>query len=43
MRGPGPRQELIDPVDRMAVGDAREDVSKVGLGVDAVQLCCLDQ
>ena len=43
VRGPGPGQELVDPVDRMIVSDASEDVSEIRLWVDAVQLAGLDQ
>jgi len=38
-----PREEFVDPIDRVIVGNAREDVGEIGLGVDAVQLAGLDQ
>ena len=37
-----PGQELVDPVDRV-IGDAGEDVTQVGFGVDAVQFAGFDQ
>jgi hypothetical protein len=37
-----PGQELADPVDRV-IGDAGEDVTQVGFGVDAVQFAGFDQ
>jgi hypothetical protein len=40
--GPMPGQELVDPVDRV-IGDAGEDVTQVGFGVDAVQFAGFDQ
>ncbi len=43
VRRPGPGQEFVDPVDRVAVGNTREDVGEIGLRVDAVQLRSLDQ
>ena len=38
---PCPRQEFVDPIDWVIVGDARKDVGEIGLWVDAVQLTCL--
>lgn len=34
--GPVPWQQLFDPVDRMAVGDAGKDVGEPGLWVDVL-------
>jgi hypothetical protein len=39
---PIPRQTFVDPIDGV-IGDAGEDVAEAGLGVEAAQLCSLDQ
>ena len=39
---PVPRQQVGDAFGRV-VGDPREDVGEIGLRVDAVEFCCLDQ
>jgi hypothetical protein len=40
--GPGPREQVVDPLDRV-VGDAGEDIAQVGLGVEPVEHRGLDQ
>jgi NADPH:quinone reductase-like Zn-dependent oxidoreductase len=35
---PGPRQQLVDPLDGM-FSDAAENIGQVGLRIDAVHLC----
>src|SRR3954454_2945950 len=42
-RSPVPRHELVDTALRPAVDEAREQVGKVDLRIDAVQLARLDQ
>lgn len=37
-----PREQFSDPVDRM-VGDAGENVAKIGFGIETVELCGLDE
>lgn len=32
-----PRQQFVDPADRM-VGDAHEDIAKIGFGIETVEL-----
>ena len=42
MRRPVPRQELVDPIDRV-IGDASENVAQLRLGIKAVELGGFDQ
>jgi hypothetical protein len=38
-----PGQELVEPVDGVAVGEPREHVGEIGLGIDGVELAGLDE
>lgn len=42
LRGAVPRQEVVDPVDRM-IGDIGQHMAQPGLGVDTVELGRADQ
>lgn len=39
---PGPRQQVIEAVDRISVDQAREDVAQIGVGLDVVKLAGLN-
>ena len=38
---PGPRQQLVEPVDGMSIDHAREHVGEVSVGFDAVEFAGL--
>jgi hypothetical protein len=40
---PGPRQQFVEAVDRMSFNHAGENITQIGVWLDAVQLRCLDQ
>ena len=39
--GPGPGQKLVDPPHGPAVDELGEDVSQIGLRIEALDFCCL--
>jgi hypothetical protein len=41
--GPGPREQLIETVDRIAGDESGEDVGEIGLGIDAVEFAGFDE
>ena len=42
-RGPVPRKQFVEAIDRVTFDEAGEDVGEIGFGIDVVQFAGLDE